>query len=311
MKPADRKEGKRLSEALRELDRAHPMPGVSNPKALEVLVEQIIESLRRNEYIRRLRGRDLASSSADPTSPTFDPLMAAIWHAKTGAVADACWMVFLYVHFGKHRTGGWRYASNVVGKLGQGGAWDWAAISRDVPAFRNWLDRNQVELRQRNIPGGFGNHRKYESLAGWSQAGTGEVVASYVELVLGHGGHAALLASIESARTPEEAFDALYRELRRVHRFGRTAAFDYSMLISKLAIAEVRPGHSYLEGATGRLRGARALFGTDAYGHPRSAKELRPHVARLQGALGVSFDVIEDALCNWQKSPGSFRPFRG
>lgn len=311
MKPADREEGKRLSAVLRDLELTLPMPGISHSKRLEVLVEQIIESLRRNEYIQRLRDRDLPASSADPTSPTFDPLMAAIRHAKAGAVDDACWMVFLYVHFGKHRAGGWRYASNVFGKLGQGGAWDWAAISRDVPAFRNWLDQNQVELRRRDIPGGFGNHRKYESLAGWSPAGTGEVVASYVALVLGHGGHAALLASIKSGRTPEDAFEALYTELRRVHRFGRTAAFDYSMLLSKLAIAEVRPGHSYLEGATGPLNGARALFGTDAHGHHRSAKELRPHVARLQEALGVSFDVIEDALCNWQKSPGSFKPFRG
>lgn len=311
MKPADREEGERLSIAIRELRHELSMPGISHSNRLDVLVEQIVESVRRNEYIRRLRGRDLSSSSADPTSPTFDPLMAAIRHAKTGRVDDACWMVFVYVHFGKHRTSGWRYARDVVGRLGQGGAWDWAAISQDVTAFRNWLDQNQPELRRRDIPGGFGNHRKYESLAGWSPAGTGEVVASYVALVLGFGDHAALLNSIESGRTPEEAFEALYKEIRRVNRFGRTAAFDYSMLISKLEIAKVRPGHSYLEGATGPLSGARVLFGTDAHGHQRSAKELRADVARLQRALGVSFDVIEDALCNWQKSPGSFKPFRG
>jgi hypothetical protein len=31
----------------------------------------------------------------------------------------------------------------------------------------------------------------------------------------------------------------------------------------------------------------------------------------LREELDVGFDVIEDALCNWQKSPAEFKPFRG
>jgi hypothetical protein len=34
-------------------------------------------------------------------------------------------------------------------------------------------------------------------------------------------------------------------------------------------------------------------------------------VVKLGDALGVGMQVMEDSLCNWQKSPEAYVPFRG
>jgi len=57
---------------------------------------------------------------------------------------------------------------------------NWASTSADVDRFRAWLHAHTERLRRANAPGGFGNHRKYESLDAKSENGTGAVVESYV-----------------------------------------------------------------------------------------------------------------------------------
>ena len=233
MKPGDRPEADRIAAALGQYERrsiSHS-PG-SRPATLRaVLIEQIIHSQRRNEYIQRLRFVDLAESGADPQSQGFDPLKAAIVQQRRANFDEACWMVFLYVHFGKHLRAQWRYAREVYGKLDQGGSWGWQEITSDVNGFRKWLADNQPTLLRRDEARGFGNHRKYESLDGWSRNGTGEVVATYVDWVTSEGGHARLFESAIANGSPEASFDGLYRSMDRVQRFGRTARFDYLSLI--------------------------------------------------------------------------------
>jgi hypothetical protein len=313
MKPRDQPEAARLTAALEEYERRHePLPGIAAAPSRAVLIEQVIESERRNEYIQRLRLVDLAVSGADPHSQGFDPLKAAIVQERRGNFDEACWMVFLYVHFGKHLRAQWRYARDVYGKLDQGGSWGWQEITSDVDGFRKWLTDNQPTLLRRDEPRGFGNHRKYESLDGWSSNGTGEVVATYVDWVISQGGHAELFKNATSGRSPEAAFSTLYRSMDQVQRFGRTARFDYLSLIAKLDLAEIEAGHPYLVNSTGPLTAARMLSGSSQKGPSAlSARDLEALLVTLNNHLLIAFDVMEDALCNWQKSPTVFRPFRG
>ncbi|WP_241150495.1 hypothetical protein, partial [Pseudomonas viridiflava] len=62
--------------------------------------------------------------------------------------------------------------------------------------------------------------------------------------------------------------------------------------------------------ATGPVKGARLLFGGKTSAGI-SARELETKIQQLDSELGVGMQVIEDALCNWQKSPGRFVRFRG
>jgi hypothetical protein len=91
-----------------------------------------------------------------------------------------------------------------------------------------------------------------------------------------------------------------------VLRFGRLARFDYLAMLGKLGLAGIKPGSTYLNGATGPLRGARLLFGVTA-----NHSVLDGWLGELDEELQVGMQVMEDALCNWQKSPSVFEPFRG
>ena len=99
--------------------------------------------------------------------------------------------------------------------------------------------------------------------------------------------------------------------MRSVGSFGRTARFDYLNMIAKLDLAKIEPGSTYMTGATGPLKGARLLFG--APGAKAKPTQLNAWLIELDASLGLEMglQVLEDALCNWQKSPARFKPFRG
>jgi hypothetical protein len=95
--------------------------------------------------------------------------------------------------------------------------------------------------------------------------------------------------------------------MQAIERFGRTARFDYLSIASKLGMAAIRPGGPYLDGSTGPKEGAILLFDPPA---GEGVAALERTMSALGAALGVAGDVLEDATCNWQKSPDEFKPFR-
>ena len=90
-----------------------------------------------------------------------------------------------------------------------------------------------------------------------------------------------------------------------VHRFGRLARFDYLTNSARLGLSTAVAGRPYLPEATGPLAGARLLFGQAP---PQRLEEIAIEFGRV---TSVPFAVLEDALCNWQKSPTVFKRFRG
>src|SRR5207237_4778041 len=102
----------------------------------------------------------------------------------------------------------------------------------------------------------------------------------------------------------------LYKSMKTVRRFGRLARFDYLAMIGKLGFAAIDPGSAYIGSATGPGDGARLLLA----GSPDakiSSRELDDVLIRLDTYLNVGKQELEDAVCNWQKSPAVFKPFRG
>lgn len=287
--------------------------GVRPAENRAAFVEQLVESLRREGYVAALQRKRLSPQRGNPGSDLFDPLMAAILARDGGNHDEACWLVFLSVHFGKHLRDGWRLSRDVYGRIGQPGLWTWRNVAADPEQFSGWISDNFATLSGGDgVRRRFGNHRKYETLRPESGRSTGNVVATYVRWVLSVGTHRELfdhhcaLADGE----PKGAFDRLYVSLNPVLSFGRTARFDYLTMIAKLRLADIQPGVAYLHGATGPLRGARLLVG----GRTTAALDadlLEERLVALDGYLGVGMQALEDSLCNWQKSPGRFVGFRG
>jgi hypothetical protein len=162
VRPRDRELARRLDAGMLSFDRKkRPIPGIHDSAKREAFLEQLLESIHRVKFVAVLRARKLSDLRADPNNELFDPLKAAILHQRRGNIEEAFWMVFLFVHFGKHVRAGWRYAREVYGRLGDAGRWDWASTSADPSGFRAWLGSHEDDLKREGVPRGFGNHRKY------------------------------------------------------------------------------------------------------------------------------------------------------
>lgn len=313
MRGRDRQRAQELEKLLISFrSDGQPLPGITADARRTAFLEQLVESIHRVEYPRVISRRDIAPARSTPTSELFDPLKAALLQKRAGNMDEAFWLVFLSVHFGRHRRSGWELVRAVYGRLGDGQRWDWLHTSATVQAFRQWLAQNQQLLVGRGTGRGFGNHRKYQSIDAWKDAGTGAAVESYVNWIGSPQTHEMLLERARAAvgNNARLMFHYLYRSMGVVVSFGRTARFDYLTMLGKLGIAPIEPDSTYMEGATGPFAGARLLFFDD----PKAAAD-RHDVDRLliglDAELRVGMQVLEDALCNWQKSPDLFKPFRG
>lgn len=306
-----------LRQAIRDClaqYRASAKPlGISADAAFEALLQQLYDSVRRVEYFFALRGREIDPTRSDPASKDFDPIRAAIHHLRFDNVDEAAWLAFLSTHFGANRRTGWQLLREVYGSLDVGSKWDWHRVLQAPTQFTSWLAANHKQLK-----GGFGNHRKYMSLKPKASAGTAQAIESYVRWVQGHSSHAQLLASFEQRIGPDRhrLFDAIYRDTRKkVRAFGRTGCFDFLCSLGKLGVFPIEPGSPYITDSTGPRLGAELLL------RGLRGKTLRPTYLDQQlqplgndlTKAGVKFamQVLEDAICNWQKSPSRYERFRG
>ncbi len=288
-----------------------PLPGVQNSTQRDVFLRQLIDSIRRVRYISVIAKRRINPNRANGFSPLFDPLLGAIFKKSVGNFDEACWLVFLFVHFGRHRVSKYRYAGEFYSALNQRDPWTFNAVMNDIRGMRDWLDQNEHYLR-RGINQGFGNHRKYTSLSGSNRNGTGDAFESYVRWVLANGDHANLfsIALQNSNNSPEKAFEWLYQSMSSVASFGRLAKFDYLTMMQKLGFATICPGRPYLDSSTkGPNKGARLMLET---GQPLSIVELESRI-RVVGFryLNVGMQEMEDSLCNWGKNPLRYKHFNG
>lgn len=282
------------------------LAGVRSDAARGAFIEQVVDSIRRVEYIRLAQTRAISAERCDPNTRAFDPLLASLACKSAGEIDEACWLIFLSIHCGKHLTDGWSLARQLYSGHGPGREWTWNRVSADPFSFRRWLDAANTNWNLANSRPKFGNHRKYVSLAAYGERGTGAAVEIYVHWVGANRSHEYVFRSAlqRSGEDPRGAFDNLYRSLDAVTQFGRLAKFDYLCMLSKCGLANIEPASAYLSQSTGPLAGARRLFG-------KSHGNLDAASVRLANDLCIGMQVVEDSLCNWAKSPTRYKAFRG
>ncbi|RFB94428.1 hypothetical protein B5K08_09550 [Rhizobium leguminosarum bv. trifolii] len=281
-----------------------PLQGIMDPVALDTLATQFIASLRREDYYSRVQQKKVSADRADPNNPAFDAERAVAYHLQAGNIEEAAWLVFLMTHLARPADTGWLRLKDIYGKRGQG-IWTWEIVSADPAAFSDWVYANANLIR-----GKFGNHRKYESLEKGTKRELSKVLKTYIDLV-GPSQRAFFADAVRIAgNDPQVIFDHLYRKMGAVFSFGRLAKFDYLSLIGRYGVAPISSGSAYLTGATGPASGAKLLFfaNPDAQASP---KQLQALLDELDLSIGVGMAVMEDALCNWQKSPTEFIHFTG
>lgn len=277
-----------IRDKLLSFNRNGSLKGINSNARMDCLVNNIMDSIER---VKR---------TSNPSNTYFNPIYLAKVCKEEGNIDEACWLSFHLTHFGEDENNTrWNHVRNVYYGLGSVPYWTWEKASSNIAGLRQWIQLNK-EILQAN--GRFGNHRKYESLL---DEHTGKTIASYVEWVgKSHFNHFTSI-QYQVGANPHILFDALYKSMDRVWRFGRTARFDYLCLLGKLRILNIEPGHPYLYDATGPLVGAKLLSGDS------NIHTLNNKLRKLGECLDLDFSqqVIEDAVCNWQKSPDNFISF--
>lgn len=282
-----------------------PLPGIVPVENLLAFVDQLIDSLQRVEYVHKVQARPISPLRADPKSDLFDPIKAAMLKASDGDREEAFWLVFLATHCGRNLRTEWLLSRELYGAH-EDTPWTWQQVGSDPLAYGEWLEDNRADFK-----GKFGNHRKYESLKQGAR-GTNIVIRTYVDWIKANGSHDRMIANTLAQVNghPRKAFALLYDSMDVVKSFGRTGRFDYLTMLGKIGLAPIDANSTYMNAATGPKKGARLLF-DGRFDSRTTAKTLEARVAALEKHLGVGMQVMEDAMCNWQKSPGRYLPFRG
>lgn len=288
--------------------------GLASNAHYETLAMQLIDSIRRIKYVEAINNKQSYSQlRMEPNSIYFDPLIAAKLHRENGRYDEACWLIFLSTHFGKNIKTKWQLCRDIYSGLGTT-TWTWDTITTNFEDFERWFRNSSSHLVSTSKERQYGNHRKYETLKNDSRRSIPKVFRSYIEFIGNTRSHEARFAEAETLSTcPELLFEILYFNMRSVVSFGRTAKFDYLTMLRKTNLLNLEPGHLFLKGSTGPIKGCKLLFSNNKESID-SVSDLNEKLSLLSKILPIGYlkmQVLEDALCNWQKSPDSYEYFGG
>ena len=244
---------------------------------IETFARQIVDSINKTTYFKMIAQRQVSVVRTQPHHVLFDPIRSVLYY-KNKDIDEACWLIFLMVHTGDSTKKNWQFVRELYDVIGQ-----WDEINFDT--VENWL-KQAPKFK-------FGGHRKYESLSQLM-----DVVFSYQTWIKKMGGHVALFN--QPFDTPKQRYAWIYQKMR-IFRFGRLAKYDYLGLCALTGIASLKADRCYIQGSSGPLKGAKRLFG--AY----DEDTLNEMTMRLAENLEIGYQEIEDALCNWQKSPQRYK----
>lgn len=282
------------------------LPGIGAPEAEHCFIRQFIDSYKRIKYINLLKNRALSAERKNPNSDIYDPIQASILHLNDGNINESVWNILLYVHFGKNSKSKYGLIKAVYGKLGAHDIWSWDNINSNLADFQLWLGENIDNIKSH---GSFGNHRKYQSLKISARSGTFQTFQSFFNLVNNDFDSFILTIPIAIRANKNLLFDHLYSHFVNIQGFGRLAVFDFLCMVGKVGILEIEPNSPYL-GNEGPINGTKLLF--DSTAKPGDLNDFLKHMGdRAFGDYPFVMQILEDCVCNWQKSPRTYKLFGG
>lgn len=296
-----------LDQKLTQFSRYGDLPGINLRSNKEALLLQLVDSIRRIKYIKVLNEKEYSSEVSDASIASFNPIKASIYHLQNDNYDEACWLVFLITNFSKHYKTEWNLLRNFYLGLGNRNKWTWEYITNNLEEFHYWIDSNHERLSK---TGNFGNHRKYQTVNPNKGTGrTDKAVQTYIDWIEYNSHDYFFSEKVKESRiNSQNLFNNLYKSMNEVYSFGRTAKFDYLTMIGKIGLLDIVPDKTYMAGATGPYKGAKILFGKNG-----TPNQLEIWLRDLEDFLDLEYgmQVLEDAICNWQKDPSTYKYFRG
>ncbi len=266
-------------------------------ETVNCLSYQMVDSIRRvtifRTYFDRARQAEKKNLSYLHTSNPF-----TLAQRSSLTMETRVWYIYVATYFGKSNTSKWKLFNKATFKD------DHSLITLE-DILENREDYFSY-LRGLNFfnNGKYSNHRKYtkKSLDG----GKGVFSSFYF-----------LIENLDLF-TPAKAtpFEEVYRNALKIPNFGRMAAFDFTCNLCKCGLYVNEPESMYQSHSTGPLSALNDMLILS--GVKNVTKNLQISLGdellswfKTNSDIYMLAQVLEDSICNWQKSPNEHIRFFG
>ncbi len=266
-------------------------------KNLDVLAQQTKDSISRIQIYKAYKRRAL---NADENGLSYYQSYVPFVLSQRSSIKskEKVWLLFLATYFGKSNSSKW--------ELFKRSAFDnsknlisYSSIEGDREKYFNHL-RSFDFYKNAN----YSNHRKF--IAKKLDGDKGFIRSANF-----------LMDNIEDYIFDHpEKFDIVYNSALKIPNFGRMGAFDFTSSLCKCACNVLEPTDLYLKNSTGPLIGIGELLKIGEI-----ENQSKKDKVKLGNDLLVWFiantnifmcaQVLEDAICNWQKSPAKYKKYFG
>lgn len=266
-----------------------------NGQIISVLSKQTVDSIRRIEIYKTYR---VKSQQADNLGleyfHTSNPFILA--QRSSLLPKQRVWIIYLATYFGKSNKSNWN--------LFQRSAFDKNKnlfIIDDILEKKNYY-YDYLESFDFFNNSAYSNHRKYTKK---SLKGINGVFHSMDYF----------LDNISNFVFSEyRTFDEVYKLSHNIPNFGRMAAFDFTASLAKCELNVMEPKSLYLHGSSGPIDGLNKLLKISNNNTIINNYEFGDDLLKWfveNSEIKFIAQVLEDAICNWQKSPLTYKKYFG
>lgn len=265
-------------------------------KKLNTLARQTNDSIRRIEIYSSYRQRALqAVNKKHDFSHTSIPFVLA--QRSDLSLNNSLWVLYVATYFGKSNQSGWELFNRATFDSNKS-IMLFEDIQKDLGKYFNYLASFDF------FEGcSYSNHRKFTAKRLTSEKSVFESMEYFVKNINQY--------SFEDRID----FHSMYKAAQKVPNFGRLAAFDFSSSLVKCGFNVAEPESMYGENSTGPLNAIGLLLRLTNNNSSSKAKlELCSDLMKWfqkNSNIFMIGQVLEDAICNWQKNPSTYIRYKG
>ena len=263
---------------------------------LYVLAKQSNDSIRRIDIYKTYRLR--AIQAAEEKRDFFHTSNPFVLSQRSDLnVKNKIWLIYLATYFGKSESSGWNLFLRAAFD-GNNQFILFEKIEADIEKYFRYLESFDF-FENAN----FSNHRKFTKKALDGEKGFFRSMTYLVE-------------NIEDFCNSEKIeFHEMYKMAIEIPNFGRLASFDFTSSSVKCGLKVNEPQSMYASHSTGPLQALGLLLRLCNREVTRQSQiELSNHLVQWFNENTDIFmvgQVLEDAICNWQKNPRKYIYYKG
>lgn len=263
---------------------------------LNILAKQTFDSIRRIKIYETYKIKaQQAVKDGKPFIHTSNPFVLA---QRTDLnLQNKVWVLYLATYFGKSSKSKWTLFNRATFKKDQS-IIKLDEINVDLNSYFKYL--SSFDFFQ---DCDYSNHRKFTAKKLTGVKGLFRSIEYFV-------GNIALYSPKN-----EMEFHEMYLLAKKIPGFGRLAGFDFTSSLVKCGFNVNEPKSMYANHSTGPLKGLKLLLKlTDNNSSYSSQKQLSSDLMdwfSKNSDIFMTGQVLEDAICNWQKNTRNYVRYVG